>query len=454
MTNFTRRSFLKAGSLGLIGLSAFPQTFAKDVYRPVSPEQILNQIKLPIFPSREYVVTEFGAKGDGETECRAAFEEVINSCNQDGGGTVIVPEGSYWMEGPINLKSNVRLHVSEGATIKFSPDPNHYLPVVLTRWEGTELFNYSPMIYVYQATNVAITGRGTIHGNSETTFATWKPNQDPDQLKLREMGNDQVPVHERIFGDGHWLRPSMIQFWSCKNVLVEDVTIHDSPFWVIHPVYSTNVTVRNVYVDSWNANNDGVDPDSSVNVLVENCRFETGDDSVAIKSGRDQDAWRIGQSTENVVVRNCQMNSEANGLCIGSEMSGGVRNVFMENCRVGEVDSAIYFKANLDRGGHVENVWVRDISVEDAEAMIRFTTDYHGYRGNHYPPTFRDFLIEDVSCQHAEIAIDAVGVPDAPLQNITLRNIAVEKADEVKEIKHTQNWTMENVSVNGQSVTV
>jgi polygalacturonase len=235
---------------------------------------------------------------------------------------------------------------------------------------------------------------------------------------------------------------------------VEDVTIHDSPFWVIHPVYSTNVTVRNVYVDSWNANNDGVDPDSSVNVLVENCRFETGDDSVAIKSGRDQDAWRVGQATENVVVRNCDMNSEANGLCIGSEMSGGVRNVFMENCRVGKVDSAIYFKANLDRGGHVENVWVRDISIEDAEAMIRFTTDYHGYRGNHYPPTFRDFLIEDVTCGHAEIAIDAVGVPDAPLQNITLRNIAVEKADEVKEIKHTKNWTMENVSVNGKSVTV
>jgi polygalacturonase len=207
---------------------------------------------------------------------------------------VIVPEGTYWIEGPVNLKSNVRLHVSEGATIKFSPEPKHYLPVVLTRWEGTELFNYSPMIYVYQATNVAITGKGTIHGNSETTFATWKPNQDPDQLKLRQMGNDQVPVHERIFGEGHWLRPSMIQFWSCKNVLVEDVTIHDSPFWVIHPIYSTNITVRNVYVDSWNANNDGVDPDSSVNVLVENCRFETGDDSVAIKSGRDQDAWRVG----------------------------------------------------------------------------------------------------------------------------------------------------------------
>ena len=453
MTSFTRRDFLKTGALGLAGLSVFQRAFAGDVTRPVDPAAILNRIQLPTFPAREYPLPDFGASGDGKTDCKSAFDGAIAKCNQDGGGTVVVPAGVWWTEGPINLKSNVRLHLRRGATIKFSPDPKHYLPVVLTRWEGTEVYNYSPLIYTYQATNVAITGDGIIDGNAGTSFATWKPNQSDDQLKLRQMGNDLVPVHQRIFGEGHWLRPSMIQFFGCANVLVEDVTIHDSPMWVVHPVYSYNVTVRNITVDSGNPNNDGVDPDSSVNVLIDRCRFNTGDDSVAIKSGRDQDAWRIGQATENVVVRNCDMNSKANGLCIGSEMSGGVRNVYMEDCRVGKVSSAIYFKANLDRGGMVENVWVKNIEVEDVSALIRFTTDYHGYRGNHYPPVFRNFLIEDVACRHAGIAIDAVGVPDAPLRNITLRNIEVDKADKVKDIRYTENWTMENVLVNGEPVT-
>lgn len=414
--------------------------------------EILSHIELPQFQDLNIVISDLGAINDGNTDCRPALQTAIDSLNQKGGGRVIVPQGTWFCKGPIHLKSNIHLYLEKNAVIEFSSDPKDYLPVVLTRWEGTELYNYSPMIYTYMATNVAITGQGTLDGNATESFATWKPNQKPAQLKLRQMGNDGVPVHERVFGEGHWLRPSMVQFYGCKNVLVDSIKILDSPFWVIHPVFCKNVTVRNVEVDSWNANNDGCDPDASVNVLIENCTFNCGDDGVAIKSGRDQDGWRIGQATENVVVRNCTMNSKANGLCIGSEMSGGVRNIFMENCTVGNALSTIYFKSNLDRGGMIENVWVRNITVERARgAFIRFETNYKGHRGNFYPPVFRHFMLENITCQTAEnIAIFAEGHEVAPLQDILFRNITVNEAKYDIYLKHAQDITMQNVVIDGE----
>ena len=346
----------------------------------------------------------------------------------------------------------LNLVISEGATLKFSSEPNDYLPVVLTRWEGTECYNYSPFIYAYGLTNIAITGKGTIDGNSEKTFATWKPNQKKDQLLLRQMGNDNVPLYERVFGKGHLLRPGMIQLNNCKNVLIDGVKIIDSPFWVIHPVLCYNVTVRNVIVTSTNLNNDGCDPEGSVNVLIENCEFNTGDDAIAIKAGRDQDGWRIGQSTENIVIRNIQMNSKANGLCIGSEMSGGVRNIYMEDCTVSNASSTIYFKANLDRGGFIENVWVRNINVEIARSRaIAFETNYHGYRGNYFPPVFSNFVIENIMCKEGgKYAIFGEGVNDSKLKNITLKNITIDRAETPYHLMFIENWTIDNVKIGGE----
>lgn len=417
--------------------------------------EIVSRIVVPEFPGRDYLITDFGAVADGQSDTRPAFVAAIGKCNAEGGGRVVVPDGLFLCKGPIHLKSNVHLFLSDSATIRFSSDPDDYLPVVLTRWEGTELFNYSPLIYAYQATNMAITGKGTIDGNAATGFATWKPNQKADQLRLRQMGNDGVPVHERVFGKGHWLRPSMIQPFGCKNVLIEGVTILDSPFWVIHPTFCTNVTVRDVKVRSHNLNNDGCDPDACVNVLVENSVFETGDDAVAVKSGRDQDGWRIGQASENIVIRNCDMKSEGNGLAVGSEMSGGVRNVFMRNCRVRDAGSAIYFKSNLDRGGAIEDVRVRDVQVERARfALIRFESNYKGHRGNHYPPRFRGFVIEDVFCKQAEnFGIYAEGHEQSPISDVLLKNIRIEQAKFPLRLEHTDNFRLENVRINGQIIT-
>jgi len=414
-------------------------------------EAILDRIQEPLFPDRDYFITHYGATGEGQADCREAFATAINTCNSEGGGRVVVPAGTYLCNGPIHLKSNVHLYLEEGATIKFGADPEFYLPVVLTKWEGTELFNYSPLIYAYQATNIAMTGKGIIDGSATTGFATWKPQQKEAQNRLRQMGNDGVPVNERIFGEGHYLRPSMVQPFGCKNVLIDGVTILDSPFWVIHPVFCINVIVRNVTVNSWNPNNDGCDPDASVNVLIENCLFNTGDDGIAIKSGRDQDGWRIGQATENVVIRNCEMRSKANGLCIGSEMSGSVRHVYMENCLVDSANSTVYFKANLDRGGRIENVWVRDVKVNRAKgAFIRFETNYKGHRGNFYPPLFQNFVLEKITCQTADnYAIFAEGHERARLKNILLKNITVNKAKVDRYIRYAENFRLRNVRING-----
>jgi polygalacturonase len=258
-------------------------------------------------------------------------------------------------------------------------------------------------------------------------------------------------VEQRQFGAGRWLRPSMIQPFECTNVLIEGVTIVDSTFWVVHPTLCRNVTVRGIKVDSLNANNDGCDPDSCSDVLIEDCDFNTGDDAIAIKSGRDQDGWKVGRASENIVIRRCLMRSRHSSLCIGSEMSGGVRNVFMEDCRLLSVSSAFYFKANLDRGGLVEHVRARRITAEEVrEGLVRFETGYHGYRGENHPPSFRDFILEDLQCQRATAyGIYVEGVPAAPIRDVVIRRATIESAVAPLWLREVENLRLEDVKING-----
>ena len=293
--------------------------------------------------ARDYDIRDYGAAGGGTEDCREAILKAIGKCSAKGGGRVIIPEGKWLSCGPVIMKSDVELHLAEGAELVFSSDPEDYLPAVKTRWEGTECWNWSPLIYAVDQDNISFTGKGTINGSGSENFATWKPEQKADQKEIRRMGTEQVPVDERIFGEGHWLRPAMLEVIRCNGLRIEDLTFVDSPFWVIHPIECDDVTVRGVTVHSYNLNNDGCDPESCSNVLIEDCTFFTGDDGIAIKSGRDQDGWRMGRPTENVVIRNCTFNSKANGVCIGSEISGGVRNVYIENVRISGAKNGIYF---------------------------------------------------------------------------------------------------------------
>ena len=417
-------------------------------------QSILKNINVPVFKNSSYSIIAYGAIADGKTNVKPVFDSVITLCSNNGGGEVIIPKGSYFVQGPLVLKSGVHLHFEEGAELLFSPDPAAYLPNVLTKWEGTELFNYSPLIYAYQCTDIAITGKGLIKGGASEGFARWRPQGSKEQDTLRKMGSNGTPVFERVFGERAHFPPSMIQLWGCENVLLEGISITDAPYWVIHPVYCNNVTVRNVTINSLNLNNDGCDPESSTNVLIENCDFTVGDDAIAIKAGRDQDAWRIGRPTENIIVRHCTFRSKTNGLCIGSEMSAGVRNIYMEDVLIHTCYSAVYFKSNLDRGGYIENIWVKNITCDSARsACIRFENNYHGGRGGHYPTLFRNYSIANVRClSSGEVGIYAVGVEGMPLRNITLKNIQIEHTPAAQILDNVTGLSYEHVVINGKPV--
>jgi polygalacturonase len=351
---------------------------------------ILAHIVPPAFPNRTFAITDYGAKGDGVADCTEAFRKAIDACSRAGGGKVVVPAGVY-LTGAIHLKSNVDLDLAPGATIQFSTDPESYLPVVFTRYEGTEVMNYSPFIYALDQENIAITGQGTLDGRaSHAVWYSWKRSPDPGELV--DMGDRDVPVARRIFGEGHHLRPVFIQPLRCKNVLIQGVRITDSPMWVITPLFCTNVTVEGVTVDTQGPNTDGCDPDSCTDVLIRDCHFSDGDDCIAIKSGRDVDGRRVNIPSRNIVIQNCVFKDGHGGVTVGSETSGGVENVFAENCRFDSpnLDMAIRLKTGTTRGGFIEHVYVRNCTVQSARTGIGITMRYPGTLNGHATPVIRD----------------------------------------------------------------
>ena len=384
-----------------------------------------------------------------EADALPALQSAVDELSKKGGGTLVVNSGTYLLCGSLVLKSGVELHLESGALLKFSGRADDFLPVVQTRWEGTNLMGRSAMIYANGAANIAITGSGTIDAQGSREMARWgmtaatetfeenahgthgETVEMPDVRRLRALGDAEGS--ERVFGSGTFLRPCAVEFYGCSRVLISGITLKDSPFWCIHPVYCDNVTVRNVTIDSHSPNNDGCDPESSRNVLIENCTFRTGDDAVAIKAGRDADGRRVGIPSENIVIRHCRFYSECNGLCIGSEMSGGVKNIYMHNVEIGNVKNVLLFKSNLDRGGYIRNVFVDSITITSAKgAVLRFETNYFGYRGGNYPAQYEHFRISRVSAAHADgygVYYDGPGVPvhgdgDVPSVSPTEKNTA------------------------------
>ena len=413
--------------------------------------RIEKRIVAPAFPDAEFSVRDFGATGDGRSDDRPAILAAIDRCADAGGGHVVLPAGRYFSKGPVVLKSNVDLRLEEGAVLFFSSDANDYLPAVLTRWEGTELFNYSPLIYARGAKNIAVTGRGTIDGRGSENFAAWKPRQKEDQRRLRAQGSAGTPLWERLYGAGHYLRPALLEPVLCDGVLIEGVRLVDAPFWTIHPLSCSNVIVRDVTVDSTNLNNDGCDPESCRDVLIEGCFFHTGDDGIAIKSGRDADAWRAGQPTENVIIRRCTFDTQINGLCIGSEVSGGVRNVFVEDIRIIHASNGLYFKSNLDRGGFIEGIRIRRVDADCvSKALVKFEPDYKSESRDNRPTRFRDFRIERIRARRVEgCGIDIGGFEQLPVRDVEIRDLSIDSAATPLRIRHTENLILKRVSIDG-----
>lgn len=424
-----------------------PRDIARDDWAIV--DAIVARIQPPVFPLFDVSILDHGAKKG--IPAHFAVQAAVDACALAGGGRVVVPAGLWRMNGPVHLRSNVCLHLDRGATMRFGKPGEITLPLVLTRWEGTEVWNYSPLIYARDCTNVAITGDGVFDGQGGEGFFQWRAHQDHDKGVLRDMGESGTPVADRRFGPGHYLRPPFVQFFGCTNVLIDGPKFVDSPFWTIHPVYSTNVIVRNVTVISHHLNSDGCDPDSCQDVLIERCRFDVSDDCIAIKSGRDQDGWRVGRPTRNVVVRDCQMSTHVAGaIAIGSEMSGGASNIFVERLDVHHANQAIYFKANLDRGGTIEQIRVRDVRVRDSKTLIDFTTAYHHSRGGNSPPTYKQFVVERIDCHNTGRALRIVGVEQAPVEDVLIRNVTVTTARERDVIAHTRDLRLNEVRVNGR----
>jgi polygalacturonase len=430
---------------------------------------IAKKVKAPTFPDRVFDITKFGARADGTTLNTAAIARTIAECAKAGGGRVLVPAGTF-LTGAIHLKSNVELHVSEGATLKFDTNPSSY-PMVFTRWEGMELMNYSPLIYAYQEKNIGITGKGTLDGQASaehwwawkgpwggTVPYGWKqgmPDQRPARKKLFQMAEDAVAVKDRVFGEGSMLRPPFIQPYLCENVLIADVRVRNSPFWNIHPVLCKNITLRGVDIYGHGPNNDGVDPESVDHMLIEDCSFDTGDDCIAVNSGRNADGRRLATPSQNILIRNCRMKEGHGGVVAGSMISGGARWVFAENCRMDSPNLwyAIRFKNNALRGGLLENFYYRDIDVgQVGRAVITADFNYEEGANGAFIPQLRNVVVERLRVKNAVRVLDSQGLPQAPVNDITIRDCEFSGVTQPSIIKYTREVHLEKVRVNARLV--
>jgi polygalacturonase len=472
MSHPARREILRLGALAagaapLLGTAATAAT-ATAAYG------VSGAAAVPRFPAAWFPITDHGAVGDGVTDCTAAIRAAVRACHAAGGGHVMVPEGR-WSTGAIHLLSGVDLHLAEGATLLFSTDPAAYLPVVLTRWQGVEAYNYSPLIYAHRRHDIAVTGRGVLDARSDTAhWWPWKgsgqygwepgmPNELADWGDLERWGATGVPVAERVFGEGHYLRPSFIQPHSCRNVLIEGVTLRNSPFWNIHPVLSRDVTVRDVRVECQGPNSDGCNPDSCENVSIHRVTFATHDDCIAIKSGRDQDGWRVGVPSRNIDIADCVYRSGGAAVAIGSEMSGGVSEVSARRLylpfdpELGE-DSVAWIlnvKSTPTRGGYV-----RDVAVTDVEAPawtyvpFEVTFQYAGGTGGEH--------LADVSGLSA--ARWSVGGPceypvriraraEAPVRDVRLSGLTFDDAAQDMLLQSVTDLAVRDVVINGEPAT-
>jgi polygalacturonase len=395
------------------------------------PKGDLVKITEPTFPDKQFIITDYSAVPGDSVINTKAFADAIRDCRNAGGGKVVVPPGK-WNSGPIHLAPNVNLHLQAGSILIFNDDFEQYLPPVFSRYEGIECYLYSPCIYAKDCDNIAITGSGMIESKGQKWWDTFRQNKH-QMVKLWQQARDNVDVTKRVYASlDRFLRPNFIQFINCDRVLVEGVTIGSGPMWTVHPVYCEDVIVRDVTFINDGPNNDGVDPDSSRDVLVENCRFDTADDAIAIKSGRDHDGRRVGIPCENIIVRNCQfgMGKPCDGVVsIGSEMSGDVRNVLIEDCDFLKTGRAVRIKSQRGRGGVVENIWIRNITAkdngDDAILLNCFYTGGSTPRIKGFSPQFKNIFVENIESQGSEESVIIRGLTEQPITNVVLKNIKV-----------------------------
>lgn len=474
--------------LFFLSLSLHAQEWDDKVYH-----QIERSIVAPTFPDKVFDIRKYGAKTTASAKSnQKAVNKAIERCHKAGGGTVLVPQG-VWKTGAIRMLSGVNLFLDKGAELQFVFAPELY-PLVRTHWEGLDIMNYSPCIYAYQASNIAITGEGTIDGGG--TKDTWWPwcgatkygyvpgvtpqaqnmpyAGDTMRFDARDAGGQRLTnrnmllwmadhgvEHEaRIFGPGCGMRPQLVNFYECEGILMEGVTLLRSPFWVIHPTLSRNITIRNCKIINNGPNGDGCDPESCENVLIENCIFHTGDDCIAIKSGRNADGRRTARPSRNIIVRGCTMEDGHGGVVIGSEISGGVENVFAENCKMDSpnLDRVLRIKTNTCRGGVTQGIYMRNVEVGQCrEAVMRINLQYEpkelSQRG--FLPTVRNVYMENVTSRKSRYGVLINGLDSTyNIYNVRVKNCSFDGVTDepVRRTGLSRDILFEQVTINGKAI--
>jgi len=427
-------------------------------------QQLREQIKAPNFPDKDFLVTDYGAVGDGKTKNTQAFKEAIEACSKSGGGRVMVPEGTF-LTGAIYLESNVNLHLADSAKILFSRDSSDY-PIVFTRWEGMECMNYSAFIYAYEEENIAVTGNGILDGNANNDYWWWwcgakkfgwnesRGKQTPARDTLHVMMHQELDPQKRVFGEGRFLRPNFVQPYRCKNVWIADVKLINSPMWNLNPVLCENVLIEKVKVVSHGPNNDGCDPEACKNVWIRDCYFDTGDDCIAIKSGRDEDGRNIGKPAENHLIENCVMKDGHGGVVIGSEIAGGARNIYALNCQMDSpnLDRVLRIKTSSSRGGVIENIFMKDVIVGTyREAAVKCNMFYEK-PGNHIP-TIRNVWVENLQVKDGgKYALMVAAYEESPVTHLRMVNCDIQGVDDAFKVDHVKDLVFENVKINGKEM--
>lgn len=421
---------------------------------PVDAPFDMPALKRPIIPDRTFNILEFGAKmmrQDKAEKCTEAIHRAIDAAYDAGGGRVLIPEGE-WLTGPIHLKSNINLHLADRATIYFSEDKNDYLPVVPQRVEGVEVFNYSPLIYAYKVKNVSITGNGVLEGQGQHWIEWWRNNRANTN---RQQATKFSLFRRKNFGKGagkEGLRPNFVVFWKSENILIEGITLNESPMWNIHLIYTQKAIVRNITVNSLDSpNGDGIVLDSSKDLLIEYNHLKTGDDAIVIKSGFNEEGLKINIPTKNVVIRNFyayDVRTGSGGVVFGSETSGGIRNIYVHDALFEECDRGIRFKTARGRGNVTENIYIRNIRLKNIRReAINFNTFYSGSNAVGPSPLIRNVDIRDIQIDGVPKPIVLIGLPEKWLENIHLENIDIINAKEGARITRVKNLTLKNVDI-------
>lgn len=447
-------AFMLSGQRGLAAHEPKPGLPA--AIAPIKAPFEMPQLARPSFRDQTYDIRDYGAvpcrwEAKERRKSTQAIHQAIATCHAQGGGKVLIPPGD-WLTGAIHLKSHVNLHLAEGATVHFSNDLEDYLPVVHVRCEGVEAYNYSPLIYAPQVENIAITGRGTLHGHGRWWWQWARNNDRGDRVKAAKL-----PLDRRSYGKGagrEGMRPTFIVPWKAKNILIEGITLNESPMWNVHPVYSENIIVRGITVHSLESpNGDGIVPDSCKNVLIEYNHLETGDDAVVIKSGLNEDGLKINIPSENIVVRNFtarDVRTGSGGIVFGSETSGGIRNIYVHDASFDGCDRGIRFKTTRGRGNVIENIFIQNVDMKNIEAQAINFNSYYERQATGKSPLFRNIFIDTVRVHGARTAIEMIGLPEKWLENINITNVVFENVENGAIAHRVKELTLKDVSISSK----